>query len=181
MKAGALVAALVVAAGASWLARPHAAAPAAPLADRAGVPPVAAPPQAARAAQAAGAGWFGEVARAAPVPAPVPAAESMADARRHGDTRTPPLAPPTAAGAGPTAAQLADPRAYQAYQAGQDARIMAAFANAAQLEVPRLRADVERARAAGLPAAQIAGVEAKIRRLEQLRHEIVNPAQLPRN
>ncbi|ATQ74013.1 hypothetical protein CR152_05375 [Massilia violaceinigra] len=182
MKAGALIAALVVAAGASWLARPQAAtAPAAPLNDRAAVPSVAAPPQAARAAQAAGAGWFGEVPRAMPVPAPVPAAESMADARRHGDARTPPLAPPTAAGAGPTAAQLADPRAYQAYQAGQDARVIAAFANAAELEVPRLQADVERARAAGIPAAQIARVEEKIRRLEQLRHEIVNPAQLPRN
>ncbi|MDQ1814513.1 hypothetical protein RBA41_14475 [Massilia sp. CCM 9210] len=177
MKAGALVAALVVAAGASWLARPHAAAPAAPLADSAGVPSVAAPPQAARDAQSAGAGWFGEVPRAAPVPA----AESMADARRHGDARTPPLAPSTAAGTGPSAAQLADPRAYQAYQAGQDARVLAAFANAAQLEVPRLQADVERARAAGIPAAQIARVEEKIRRLEQLRHEIVNPAQLPRN
>jgi hypothetical protein len=96
----------------------------------------------------------------------------MADARLHGDPRTPPLARTAAAGAGPSAAQLADPQAYRAYQAGQDARVMAAFASAAQLEVPRLQADVERARTSGIPEAQIARVEEKIRRLEQLRREI---------
>ncbi|MDM5182090.1 hypothetical protein PO883_33500, partial [Massilia sp. DJPM01] len=120
----------------------------------------------------AGAEWLGELARSAPVPA----WDSMADARRHGDARMPPLAPSTRAGSGPSAALLADPQAYRAYEARQDARVLAAFASAAELEVPRLQADVERARAAGIPAAQIARVEAKIRRLEQLRREIAGPA-----
>ncbi|NHZ88382.1 hypothetical protein F2P45_04980 [Massilia sp. CCM 8733] len=172
MKGGALLAALVVAAAASLLARPPGAAPsaAAPPDAAAAGPPAAAQP--ARTVQAAGPGWFGEVARAAPVTA----ADSMAAARLHGDPRTPPLAPPAAAWAGPSPAQLADRHAYRAYEAGQDARVMAAFASAAQREVPRLQADVERARASGIPAAQIARVEEKIRRLEQLRREIAEPA-----
>ncbi len=168
MKGGALLTALVLAAAASLLARPPVPEPAA------AVPPAgaaAAPPAAAQPVQSAGPGWFGEVPRAAPVAA----ADSMADARLHGDARTPPLAPAAAASAGPSPAQLADPQAYRAYEARQDARVMAAFASAAQLEVPRLQADVERARASGIPAAQIARVEEKIRRLEQLRREIAGP------
>lgn len=171
MKGGALLAALVVAAAASLLARPPVPEPAAATLpeEAAAAPPAAV--QSARTVQAAAPGWFDEVPRAAPVAA----ADSMADARLHGDARTPPLAPPAAASAGPSPAQLADPKAYRAYEARQDARVMAAFASAAQLEVPRLQADVERARASGIPAAQIARVEAKIRRLEQLRREIADP------
>ncbi|NHZ61241.1 hypothetical protein [Massilia genomosp. 1] len=172
MKGGFLLAALVVAAAASLLARPPAPEPsaAAPPAGAPAVSPVAAEP--ARSAEAAGPGWFGEVPRAAPLTA----ADSMADARLHGDARTPPLAPRAAAEAGPGSAELADRHAYRAYEARQEARVMAAFASAAQREVPRLQADVERARASGIPAAQIARVEDKIRRLEQLRREIADPA-----
>lgn len=179
MKGGALLAALVIAAAASLLARPPVPAPpaAALPPEAAAAPPAAVPPGAdrpARTVQAAGPGWFDEVPPAASA-GPVTAADSMADARLHGDARTPPLAPPVAASAGPSPAQLADPHAYRAYEARQDARVMTAFASAAQLEVPRLQADVERARASGIPAAQIARVEAKIRRLEQLRREIADP------
>lgn len=176
MKGGALLAALVVAAAASLLARPPARSPSAPAAA---VPAIATAPDpaplhagAASAVQAAGPGWFGQL----PSAAVVPASDSMADARLHGDARTPPLVRPVSVpAAGPNAAQLADPQAYRAYQAGQDARVMAAFASAAQLEVPRLQADVERARASGIPADQIAKVEEKIRRLEQLRRDVANP------
>ncbi|UOD32807.1 hypothetical protein INH39_14775 [Massilia violaceinigra] len=182
MKGGALLAALVLAAAASLLARPPVPAPAA-AAPAAAAPPAgaaaaAAAPGAAQPVQAARPGWFDEVPRAAPA-APVTAADSMADARLHGDARMPPLAPAAAAGAGPSPAQLADPQAYRVYEARQDARVMAAFASAAQREVPRLQADVERARASGIPAAQIARVEEKIRRLEQLRREIAEPGAVP--
>ncbi|RSZ56964.1 hypothetical protein HF313_05120 [Massilia atriviolacea] len=180
MKGGALLAALVVAAAASLLARPPAPAPAPSSAAReaAPVPPAAAAPaQAGATVQPAGGGWFGDVPRSAPIAASV----SMADARLHGDARTPPLARQAPAGAGPSPAQLADPQAYRAYQAGQEARVKAAFASAVVLEVPRLQADVERARASGIPAAQIARVEAKIRRLEQLRSEIADPGSAARN
>ncbi|MFB9246389.1 hypothetical protein IV454_11440 [Massilia antarctica] len=174
MKAGALIAALVVAAGAAWLALPQAGVPAAALAERPAAAPATAQAPPVRAVQAAGAGWLGEVPRSAPSPA----WESMADARRHGDPHTPPLAPAALPGSGPSAAQLADPQAYRAYEARQEARVLAAFASAAELEVPRLQADVERARAAGISAAQIARVEEKIRRLQQLRREIAGPLPL---
>ncbi|HEX8611426.1 MAG TPA: hypothetical protein VF800_09085 [Telluria sp.] len=177
MKGGALLAALFVAAAVSLLARPPAAepSPGAPPAEAA--QPAADGAPAARTVQAAGPGWFGEVPRGTPVAA----ADSMADARLHGDPRTPPLALPTAGGTRPNAAQLADPQAYRAYEARQDARVMAAFASAVQLEVPRLQLDVERARASGIAPDRIARVEEKIRRLEQLRREIADPAAAPRN
>lgn len=177
MKGGALLAALVVAAAASLLARPPSRLPSAPaLAAAATAPaPASLHARAASKVQAAGPGWFGDLPQAAVVPA----ADSMADARLHGDARTPPLVRTAAPAAGPNAAQLADPQAYRAYQAGQDARVMAAFASAAQREVPRLQADVERARASGIPADQIAKVEEKIRRLEQLRRDVAEPGASP--
>jgi hypothetical protein len=178
MKGGALSAALLLAAAAAWLALP-------PSPSLPPPPPVLAAPVAAHGAasvpgamprQAAGPGWFGELTAA-----PLAASDSMADARLHGDPRTPPLLRAAAAPAGPNAAQLADPHAYRAYQAGQDARVMAAFADAVQSEVPRLQADVERARASGIPAERIARVEAKIRRLQQLRRDIADPGSAPRD
>jgi hypothetical protein len=52
-------------------------------------------------------------------------------------------------------------------------RVLGAFVGAAQTELPRLQADVERGRAAGVPAAQIAKLEEKIRRIEQQRSLIL--------
>ena len=112
--------------------------------------------------------WMSELAPAASEPA----WRSMAEARLHGDPRTPPLAPQMARMAPASPQLLADPQAYLAQESGRDAQVLAAFAAAAQSEVPRLRADVARARAQGLPEAQIAKVEAKIARIEKLRQEI---------
>jgi hypothetical protein len=97
---------------------------------------------------------------------------SMAEAREHGDARTPPLQRDEAR-TPPTAAELADPKAYQQYQQGQQLRVLGAFVGAAAAEVPRLQADVERGRAAGVPPEQIAKVEEKIRRIEQQRQTIL--------
>lgn len=91
---------------------------------------------------------------------------SMADARANGDARTPPLQRDAEPRSAPDAAQLADPQAYAAYQRGQHQQLLAAYAGAADAELPKLRADVERGRAAGVPAAELAKVEEKIRRIE---------------
>ncbi|SHH63245.1 hypothetical protein [Massilia sp. CF038] len=148
------------------------------LADRASEPPAGMPapraaamrsPQSGSVPPAAGRQWMDAVGAARPA---TPAWESLADARQHGDARMPPLAAPAPRDAGPSPAQLADPAAYQRYEQDQNARVMANYAAAVDAEVPRLRADVERARAMGIPAAEIAKVEAKIFRLEKLKKSI---------
>lgn len=114
---------------------------------------------------------------AAPGPA-APAWISMAEARSQGDPRTPPLqrAP---AQPGPTAGQLADPQAYRRFEQDQHARVLGAFAAAVQDEAPRLRADIERGRAAGVDAAALARAEAKLERLERLRRGIEEQGRVP--
>jgi len=104
-----------------------------------------------------------------PVDSSTPAWLSMADAREHGDPRTPPVVHDDhATQAQPSAEQLADPQAYRRFEQGRHARLLAAFADAARDEVPRLRADVERGRAAGVPEGELAKMEEKIRRIEAL-------------
>lgn len=112
-----------------------------------------------------------------PVDDSTPAWLAMAEAREHGDPRTPPVvhdAPEVQVR--PSAAQLADPQAYHQFEQGQHARLLASFAAAARDEVPRLRADVERGRAAGVPEAELAKMEEKIRRIEALRAGVVEGA-----
>jgi hypothetical protein len=108
-----------------------------------------------------------------------PAWISMAGAREHGDNRTPPLQARAVADSAPSAAQLGDRAAYRAYEQDQHARVLAAFALAAEAELPRLRADVERGRAAGIAREDILKVEAKIRRLERTRRGIVENGVVP--
>ncbi|MRV74437.1 hypothetical protein GJ700_22265 [Duganella sp. FT92W] len=112
-----------------------------------------------------------------PVDSSAPAWLSMAEAREHGDPRTPPVVhDDPATHAQPTAGQLADPQAYRRFEQGQHARLLASFADAARDEVPRLRADVERGRAAGVAEAELAKMEEKIRRIEALRDEVARGA-----
>lgn len=167
MKAPIWMAAAALLIGAGWLAWP-------------GPPDAAAPPPApdrsplsaagAQPAPAAGMQWMAAVPQAAP---DTPAWVSMAEARRDGDPRAPPLQVAPRQDSGPTPAQLADPNAYREFEQGRDARMLAAYAAAVEAEVPRLRADVARARASGISPAEIAKVEAKIARLENLRRGIV--------
>ncbi|HEY0062726.1 MAG TPA: hypothetical protein VGC21_11435 [Telluria sp.] len=150
---------------ACWLAD-RSAAPAAPVASAAPRPTAVEP----AAAPAARLQWMAAMPEEQ---AATPAWQSMAAARQHGDERAPPIAAPAPPVAGPTPAQLADPAAYQRYEQGQNARVLANYAAAVGEELPRLRADVERARAMGIPAQDIAKVEAKIFRLEKLKKSIV--------
>lgn len=125
-------------------------------------------PAAARATQSQGTEWMS----ALPETGPVPAWQSMAAARERGDERAPPLAPAAPRETAPSAAQLADPAAYAALEQGRQAKLMASYAAAVDSELPRLRADVDRARTAGIAPEEIAKVEAKITRLEALRRAI---------
>ncbi|MDF2445625.1 MAG: hypothetical protein K0S46_861 [Moraxellaceae bacterium] len=101
----------------------------------------------------------------------VDAAESMAKAMEHGDPQAPKVvrdAPREA----PTAAELADPAAYQRYEARQNQRLYSQYVQAADQEIPRLQADIQRAKAAGLPPEQIAEGEEKLRRIQAMRDQL---------
>lgn len=101
----------------------------------------------------------------------VDAAVSMQQALAKGDPSAPPVqreAPREA----PSAAELADPKAYQAYEARQNQRLYNQYLKAADSEIPRLQADIERARAAGLSPEQIAEGEEKLRRIQAMRDQL---------
>jgi len=93
---------------------------------------------------------------------------SMSEAREHGDSRTPPIVHEAEARPAPTPAQLADPQAYQQYQDDQHTRLLNNFVAAAADALPKLQADLERGRQAGIPPEQLAKVEEKIARIQQL-------------
>ncbi|MCU6497433.1 hypothetical protein LPN04_06435 [Rugamonas sp. A1-17] len=98
---------------------------------------------------------------------------SMAAARENGDPRTPPIERDTEPRNAPTPAQLADPKAYQQYEEAQHTRLLGAYVAAADTELPRLQADLERGRKAGIPPEQLAKVEEKIARIQRLSAQIV--------
>jgi hypothetical protein len=116
-----------------------------------------------------------------PVDSSRPAWISMADARENGDPRTPPIQRDAETRDAPSAAELADPQAYQRYENSQHARLLGNFVAAAATELPRLQADLERGRAAGIPQEQLAKVEEKIARIQKLSADIVKnqPQQRP--
>jgi hypothetical protein len=91
----------------------------------------------------------------------------MSEARERGDPRTPPIVHEAERPA-PTPAQLADPQAYQQYQDDQHTRLLNNFVAAAADALPKLQADLERGRQAGIPPEQLAKVEEKIARIQQL-------------
>lgn len=101
----------------------------------------------------------------------VDAGESMKQALQHGDPSAPPVVR-SAPGEKATAAELADPKAYQQYEARQNQRLYNQYVKAANDEIPRLQADIARARAAGLPPEQIAEGEEKLRRIQAMRDQL---------
>lgn len=98
---------------------------------------------------------------------------SMAAARENGDPRTPPIERDVEPRSAPTPAQLADPQAYQQYGDAQHTRLLGAYVAAAATELPRLQADLERGRQAGIPAGQLAKLEEKIARIQRQSADIV--------
>lgn len=107
-----------------------------------------------------------------PLAAQVPAAHSLADAREFGDERAPPIVRSAAADAA-TPAELADPQAYGRYEARQHQRLLAAFVREAEQTLPRLQADIERGRAAGVNPQQLAQAEEKARRIAAMRENLL--------
>jgi hypothetical protein len=100
-----------------------------------------------------------------PVDQSLSARHSLADARLNGDARTPPIERSVDSVPGPSAAELADPKAYAMYEVRQNLRVYAAFYQAAQRELPLLRANIERGKQAGIAPEKIAKAEEKYRRL----------------
>ena len=107
-----------------------------------------------------------------PLAAQVPAAHSLADARESGDERAPPIVRSTAAETA-TPAELADPQAYGRYEVRQHQRLLAAFVREAEQSLPRLQADIERGRAAGINPQQLAQAEEKARRIAAMRADLL--------
>lgn len=162
-------AAVVVAmAAATWLAWPS---PETPV-------PVAgtgAPPTRAVAAPApVGTPFFAPVPSSQP---PISAAQSLAQSRLHGDPEAPPIANPPVTREPPSAQELADPKAYEAYEARQTQRTYAAYIRAVDEELPRLRADIERSKAMGIASNKIAMAEDKARRLGLMRAQLAKELQ----
>jgi len=103
-----------------------------------------------------------------------PATQSLADAREHGDSRAPPVQHTPESLDHPTPAELADPAAYQQYETRQNTRLYSAYVQAADANVPKLREDIARARMAGIAPEQIAKVEEKVRRIEEMRRMLLS-------
>lgn len=108
-----------------------------------------------------------------PVDSSASAWMTMSAARENGDPRTPPIERDAEPRSAPTPAQLADPKAYQQYEEAQHTRLLGAYVAAAATELPRLQADLERGRQAGIPPEQLAKVEEKIARIQRLSAQIV--------
>ncbi|MDP2228634.1 MAG: hypothetical protein Q8J78_14280 [Moraxellaceae bacterium] len=103
-----------------------------------------------------------------PVADPV---ESLRLARLQGDARAPavvrsPEPEP------PTPEELADPQAYQRYEARQNARLYRDYVKAADAEVPKLRQQISEAQAKGLSPEQLREGEEKLRRIEAMRQQL---------
>ncbi|MES2317348.1 MAG: hypothetical protein V4631_07605 [Pseudomonadota bacterium] len=133
--------------------------------------PVAATPSPAAAAPSQGASmaFFSEPAATSQVSAAV----SMAATRLHGDPEAPPIVRPTETRPVPSAAELADPKAYLAYEARQSVRLYASYVKAVDQELPILRADIARGQAIGIAPDKIAKAQDKARRLEALRAQLI--------
>lgn len=102
----------------------------------------------------------------------VDAAASMAQARQFGDPRTPPIMR-TETAERPSEQELADPELYQKYEERQHKRLIGAYLKATADELPKLEADIEKAKAAGLPEEQIQEGLEKQRRMQQMRDQLM--------
>lgn len=101
----------------------------------------------------------------------VDAAESLLQARLHGDARAPAVVR-SAEREPPTAAELADPDAYQRYEARQNERLYRAYIKAADGEIPKLQEQIAKGRSGGLTPEQLAEGEEKLRRIEAMSNQL---------
>jgi hypothetical protein len=90
---------------------------------------------------------------------------SLAEGHLRGDPRTPPLVRANDNPLAASDAELADPKAYAAYETRQNLRVLAQFNQAAAQMLPQLRQDIERGRQLGIAPEKIAKAEEKYRRI----------------
>lgn len=108
-------------------------------------------------------------------PSEVDAVVALNEARLHGDARAP-MVVRDAPQPSPSAAELADPEAYQHYEQRQNQRLHKAYVQAADSEIPKLQQDIARARNAGLSEEQIREGEEKLRRIQAMRDQLQTSA-----
>ena len=108
---------------------------------------------------------------AVPIPSPQ-AVAALRESMRHGDARTPPLAPATDLRAPPSAKELADPALYQQYEQRQRQNVYASFAHAADRRIPELEALIAQGKAKGLSERQLAEGESKLAKLREQRDQL---------
>jgi len=97
---------------------------------------------------------------------------SLRGARLLGDPRAPPIER-SAPGEAATAEELADPARYAEYESRQEKKLKRAYVIEAEKYLEQLRSDVERGRAAGIPADEIAKVEKKIDGIAKMREQLL--------
>lgn len=100
--------------------------------------------------------------------------EALREARLAGDDRAPAIVRDEGRRETPTAAELADPDAYQRYEARQNERLYRSYIKAAEAEVPKLQEQLARGKQAGLTPEQIAEGEEKLRRIEEMRNQLMS-------
>lgn len=126
----------------------------------------------------------GELAEAMPRPdvplPPVPdmpvvdGVEALRQSRLEGDARSPSVVRSTVTREEPTAAELADPDAYQRYEARQNERLYRSYVKAADAEIPKLQEQLSKGKQGGLTPEQIAEGEEKLRRIEEMRNQLMS-------
>ena len=103
---------------------------------------------------------------------PPAVAESLSRARRYGDPRTPPLAPPTEPREPPPPEILDDPARYRLYEQGERMAVYASFMAASERKISELETLVARGEREGLPPAQLAEGRRKLEGLKARRREL---------
>lgn len=101
------------------------------------------------------------------------AVEALRQSRLHGDPRTPPIARPETTRELPTEEELADPDLYLEYEARQQQQVYASFLDASKKKISDLEAIIERGKQGGVSPEQLAEGEEKLRRLKQMREQLL--------
>lgn len=109
----------------------------------------------------------------ADVPLDPDAIASLRGARELGyDPRTPPIGR-DAPREQPSEEELADPEKYAEFEARQERKIKRAYVIEAEKYVRQLRDDIEKGKAMGIPPEEIAKVREKVRRIEEMRAQLL--------
>lgn len=100
--------------------------------------------------------------------------EALRESRLAGDDRAPAIVRDEGRREAPTAAELSDPEAYQRYEARQNERLYRSYIKAAETEVPKLQEQLAKGKQGGLTPEQIAEGEEKLRRIEEMRNQLMS-------